>query len=108
MFAVFKVLGQIPVDTGLVRKDARLAVGSLPNLLHGPLAADLGVLHSRLGLAVPLDAAALHAPISEAVSAQIHVADAEPPGRCRGCHCDSLLGHGSWILKSHFASWPVA
>ena len=98
--AAFKVFGQVPIDTSFVRRDARLAVGRLPNFLNDPLAADLGVLHSRLGLAVALDMAALHTSICEAVSAQIHVTDAKSPCRCRG-------RDWHWILKSDFAGWAL-
>ena len=108
MVAVFKVLGHVPVDASLVRRDAHLAVGRLADLSNDPIAASLGVLHSRLGLAVPLDMAALDAPISEAVPSQIHVADAESPGRCRRRHRDGLLRHGGRVLEAHLAGWPVA
>ena len=106
--ASLKVLGHEPIDAGLVRRDARLALGSLPNLLNDPLAAYLGVLHSRLGLAVPLNVAALDASITEAVPPQIHVADAESPGRCRRRHRDGLLRHGGRVLEAHLTGRPVA
>ena len=102
------VLGHEPVDASLVRRDARLSFRSLPDLLDDPLSACLGVLHSRLGLAVPLDVAALDAPVSEAVPSQIHVADAESPGRCWRRHRDGLLRHGGRVLEAHLAGRPVA
>ena len=67
--AAFDVLGHAPVNTSLVRRDAHLAVGSLAEFADDPIAADLGVLHSCLGLAVSLDVTALDASIREAVSA---------------------------------------